>query len=177
MTTTEQQETVMPDYAGAERKAEAILAQVNIDTAPVNPIAVAKRLGYSVNASLFRDSSTSGRVSVRDGKVRIDVNASDPPTRFRYTIAHEIGHALLHLNAVESGELTDSEEMFRNSSQGFRPAKEAEADRFAAALLMPATLVREKFQGNQDEKALARYFAVSPQAMHIRLEHLDLIPR
>jgi IrrE N-terminal-like domain len=159
-----------------EKTAENVLLRFGITHAPVNPIAIARRLGFDVRASVFRDQSTIGRVAVRDGSVRIDVNAADPPTRRNYTIAHEIGHALLHLRDVEAGELVDSKEMFRVTGAS-RPKKEVEADRFAAALLMPASLVEQQYVRDQNEASLARFFSVSPQAMHIRMEHLGLRPR
>jgi hypothetical protein len=159
-----------------EKTAEGILRSLGMTQAPVNPIAVAKRLGFDVRASVFRDRSTIGRVVVHGGFVRIDVNAADPPTRRNYTIAHEIGHAVLHLKDVEAGELVDSKEMYRVAGVP-RPAKEVEADRFAAALLMPADLVKQQYARDQNEASLARFFAVSPQAMHIRLERLGLRPR
>lgn len=164
----------MASMPEVEQAAQAVLDKFGM-APPVNPISVAKRLGYSVNASIFHEPSLSGRVRIRDGQVRIDVNASDPPNRLRYTIAHEIGHAILHLVGAENAEMSDRGEVFkRQLNGGLRAQKEVEADRFAGALLMPEKAVRERFAQNPAVDSLAAYFQVSPQAMQIRLEHLNL---
>jgi hypothetical protein len=87
--------------------------------------------------------------------------------RRRFTIAHEIGHFVLHperqrpergggVNAVWEGQ-------------------EREADRFAAELLMPEPLVREAVvQHGPDAARLADRFEVSRQAMQVRLRALGL---
>jgi Zn-dependent peptidase ImmA (M78 family) len=162
----------MPNIDEAKAEAREVLRESGITEAPVNPITVAKRLGYSVNAAIFDSRQTSGTASKRNGHVRIDVNATEHPNRRRFTIAHEIGHARLHLNGVNNASITDTE--YRTSTASLRPTKEVEADTFAAELLMPEAWVAERFKIDQDLSSLARYFGVSNEAMKIQLEKLGL---
>lgn len=159
----------------AEQRAAETLAEVGITQPPVNPVAVAKRLNYAVNASIF-SNKLSGKVQKENGQVRIDVNAFDPPTRRNFTIAHEIGHALLHLEDIDDASISDPEYRWAVSDEQ-SPAKEVEANRFAAALLMPADWVKERFQVDQNIDSLAQQFGVSRDAMKIQLERLNLIRR
>mgnify|MGYP002757522574 FL=1 len=100
----------------------------------------------------------------------IVVNSHDSAVRQRFTIAHELGHFYdtyrrkLPRAKKDRGSLaskgTDIEEVYAN--------------RFAAALLMPAKAVRAKFNVVPDVGALARIFNVSEQAMSNRLHNLGL---
>lgn len=175
MVATTEEVTIVPDYAYAEKQAQALLDKFGVRSVPVNPIQIAYDLKYAVNAAVFSDPNQSGRILVRSGNVRIDVNARDAVTRRRFTIAHEIGHAVLHLDGVESGEISDSAAQFnRVATLNPREPREAEADRFAAVLLMPEALVREQFENVQDIDTLAKMFVVSNEAMKIRLQQLHL---
>lgn len=63
------------------------------------------------------------------------------PGRVRFTIAHELGHYLIptHRDILLKELVHDSEEDFRSGND-----IEREADRFAAALLIPAAFLKEK---------------------------------
>ena len=52
--------------------------------------------------------------------------------------------------------------------------KEIQANQFAAALLMPADLVSERYKTITNLEALARIFNVSEQAMGIRVTTIGL---
>jgi hypothetical protein len=174
----------MPDYPRVEREAQSVLDELCATNAPVNPTDIANRLGYTVHAAMFRDPKLSGRIVFKNGAVRIDVNARDAPNRRRFTIAHEIGHARLHAGGYSNFEVADNIDesqiekrefaLTRQTHDGFRPVHEAEADRFAAALLMPAQWVRDRFAQDQETSSLAQFFKVSESAMKIRLKQLDL---
>jgi hypothetical protein len=90
--------------------------------------------------------------------------------RRRFTIAHEIGHFVLHparLRPERGGVVTEAMRF-----------EEREADAFAAALLMPEPLVRQAIaeQGASTE-LLADRFQVSGKAMEIRLRRMGVVPR
>jgi hypothetical protein len=113
---------------------------------------------------------------------RIWVNAVEAQRsagRRRFTIAHELGHWHLHCHDVDAHARFCRSDEVGGSADEARAAKEIEreANRFAAALLMPADLVRrEASKVNLNVALLARRFDVSGPAMQVRLESLQLLP-
>jgi Zn-dependent peptidase ImmA (M78 family) len=101
----------------------------------------------------------------------IRINRHDAPVRQRFTVAHEISHYLLHREQIGSGIRDDV--LYRSA---LSDAREAEANRLAADILMPESAVRaarERLRGMQDDEAvleLAQQFGVSEAAMKIRLK-------
>jgi Zn-dependent peptidase ImmA (M78 family)/DNA-binding XRE family transcriptional regulator len=88
------------------------------------------------------------------------VNVNTPADRLRHTLAHELGHMLLHTIAVKS-----DEEM------------EDEADAFAGAFLLPAAEIRSQLR-RFDLRQLANlkaYWKVSMGALAVRADRLNLI--
>ena len=86
-------------------------------------------------------------------------------TRRRFTIAHEIGHFVLHRNKIDREVIDDRLYRSRLDSD-----LEVQANDFAAFLLMPWDLiVREMERGRDTVEELAQAFEVSKSAMSIRL--------
>jgi hypothetical protein len=100
------------------------------------------------------------------------VRRDESLTRRRFTIAHEIGHHFLHSDGAtvlcRAADVDQSEDAAR--------LKERQANRFAAELLMPEPVVRERVERDgPDVEELARIFDVSPIAMAYRLVNLDIL--
>lgn len=123
---------------------------------------------------------------MNEGEPLIGYNQTESEVRQRFTIAHELGHLFLHNNGVLDGVYVDrSAEYtieFRNevSSSG-EVRKEREANAFAAALLMPKSLLLEEIEQHHLNLAdddslivLAKKFNVSVSAMAYRLLNLGL---
>jgi Zn-dependent peptidase ImmA (M78 family) len=119
---------------------------------------------------------------LRDGKPVIGVNANHHPNRQRFTIAHELGHVLLHRNRLVAAVLVDKSRNFiardTVSAEGTDPV-EIQANAFAAELLMPKKFVRqvlsESVRDLQDDDyliSLAKRFRVSLAAFQHRLESM-----
>jgi len=118
-------------------------------------------------------------VSRRDAEAAVVVYARDArPERLRFTIAHEIGHSLLH----QPGEAHARGARSRRSAE--EATREAQADFFAAELLMPAWAVDRALPADwrvhgggtavefeHQVRRLARVFRVSRAAMRVQLEH------
>ena len=120
-----------------------------------------------------------------DGSGVIGVNSSHSVTRQRFTIAHEIGHFLLHTD--EDVHIDEKRPIGRRDDLSGQAvdACEIEANQFAAELLMPESLVREfvrNLGSNHPETSvedaieeLARTFRVSQLAMTYRLTNLRIV--
>lgn len=161
-----------------EEKAKNILLEHGLFIVPVNPVVLANKLGVKVYNAKFSDETLAAMVARRGDDITILLEESDPPYRKRFSIAHELGHHFLHL--VSDGEIVDkSIDLFRDSvSVGDvideERRKEIEANQFAAALLMPVDLVREKWSSTKSMGEMAKLFNVSEAAMGFRLASLGL---
>ncbi len=158
-------------------QARQILKDHDLYRIPVDPVSLANRLGVKVNNAKFSEDNLSGVVAKRGNNVMILVRQSDQPYRKRFTIAHEIGHYLLHLQ--EDGEIADHEaDLFRMTEGDIQPTdvrqREVEANRFAAALLMDEDLVRDEWEKLRSVRDMARLFNVSESAMGYRIGALGL---
>lgn len=105
------------------------------------------------------------------------------PGRRRFTIAHEIGHLILHVPTSEGvfyDRPTDIREIDEGSPGEELPElrkREREANVFARELLMPEPLVNEQAHATGfNLPALANRFEVSVPAMRLRLRLLKLLP-
>ena len=99
--------------------------------------------------------------------------AARSPGRRRFTIAHELGHFVLHAARSQTGATS----YCRGSDLERSDSLEGEANRFAAGLLMPELLVeQEASRCGCNIPLLAERFAVSAPAMRLRLLSLDLLP-
>lgn len=90
--------------------------------------------------------------------------------RQRFTLAHELGHVL----AGDDQGLHIDEDVYAHSRQ----ESEQRANSFAAAFLMPESLLRERVTDALDSVAFANLaldLKVSPNALAIRLKRLRLI--
>lgn len=103
--------------------------------------------------------------------------------RRRFSVAHEVGHFVLHYLPRPGGRglfaCTASDmEVAPSAAEEARQAhlrQEAEANLFASELLMPeqSVIAMHKVTGGR-VSAMARHFNVSPRAMEIRLTRLGL---
>ena len=143
-------------------------------TAPVKLTELAMALGVSVRRSFLDDSMSGMLERLPAGDYRITVNATHRITRQRFTIAHELGHFMLHRHLVGDG--IDDNKAYRSTQEGLYhntsigPKQETEANRFAANILMPRQVLdAEKSKEGATVSSLARLFEVSKQTMSIRL--------
>jgi Zn-dependent peptidase ImmA (M78 family) len=126
----------------------------------------------------------SGLLVVEGKRGAIAYNATHASVRQRFTIAHEIGHYLLHLKNSTSKLFLDRYTVYRRDDQSStgNDREEIEANAFAAAVLMPGGLVRDEVRKNDfdlddedDLTILAKRFNVSTTAMTFRLGNLGLL--
>lgn len=166
----------------ARRVAHELLQQAQIAQPPVPVRRLARMVGAEVHLAPYQGELAGSAIRTPQGMI-IGVNAGQPATRQRFTIAHEIGHLLLH-----PGRPLLLDEKLRVSRRDERSSmatdvEEMEANQFAAELLMPEVFVRRDVETSlpldiETEifiAELARRYAVSPQAMTIRLTALGYL--
>jgi hypothetical protein len=174
----------------ARRTAEQVLRDHSATRVPVQVEEIAKNYAHVVRDSM--DEDLSGILiplpEPKGGKKwAIAVNAAHPRVRQRFTIAHELGHLLMH--GFTSAHADRGYRLrFRNqkSAEG-SVFEEIEANQFAAELLMPAELLLRELANRQLEyvptgndqsdmafSSLAKQLDVSTQALAIRLSNLLL---
>ena len=152
------------------RQATRLLKSAGVSREPVSLRDVVSALNLEL-VSKTREpfASEAALEPMGDGRA-IVLNGADGSRRQRFTIAHEIGHFVLHparCRPERGGTVNEAGRM-----------EEREADAFAAELLMPEHLVRDaaREQG-LDVTRLADRFEVSRKAMQTRLRSLGLIER
>jgi hypothetical protein len=152
------------------RQAARLLDSAGVSHEPVSLRDVVSALNLElVKRTREPFASEAALEPLGDGRA-IVLNGSGDSGRRRFTIAHEIGHFVLH------PERCRPERGGAVNEAGRR--EEREADAFAAELLMPEHLVREaaREQG-PDATRLAERFEVSRKAMQTRLRGLGLLER
>jgi hypothetical protein len=139
---------------------------------PVKLAAMADELGLEVFKSPLKPN-VSGLIEPSDSApsgFRIRINRHELPERQRFTLAHEIGHFMLHRDKIGGG-IVDNIMYRSNLSSRY----EVEANKFAADLVMPIHHVRRKLNelggmvSDETVIALSNHFRVSQAAMRIRL--------
>jgi Zn-dependent peptidase ImmA (M78 family) len=171
---------------------ERLLTNSSIHSAPVPVENIAHSLGIEVRRQEAEDELSGFLLrDRRSARATIGVNSSHHENRQRFSIAHEIGHFLLHagqnlhVDGRTDAALTiiwrDDE-----SSTGSKP-EEIEANFFAAELLMPALFLRADLKGwdtldfldgEELDKVLvklAKKYKVSRSALTYRLVNLNYV--
>lgn len=116
----------------------------------------------------------SGLLLETKGEIWVNrVEAREWPGRRRFTIGHELGHWVMHRDGQQSlfcrrGQVEPVEPGARSERPPLPPAEE-EANVFAAALMMPAHLIRAEYERDRDFDRLRERFGASGAAMSRRL--------
>jgi Zn-dependent peptidase ImmA (M78 family) len=176
----------MGSRSEARGRAVELLASRSI-TAPATPVDRLIKAEGAILQYVPLDDELSGMAFIKEGQPVVAVNALHHPNRQRFTMAHELGHLLLHRDYLAAGVHVDKE--FKVSPErvlqrGPLAASgvdeyEMQANAFASELLMPKDWLLNETHGSWDiddsERlaALAKRFKVSTAAMQFRL--MDLL--
>jgi Zn-dependent peptidase ImmA (M78 family) len=169
-----------PTREQAELEAEQIIeSEWEGRGLPIDPVYIGKRLGVRV-FEIALTSDVDGMLKFYMGGQFpvIFVPENAPKNRRRFSIAHELGHFVMHLRTdpAEEGAAPETDVFYRNQdSRTAKDPKEIFANQFGAALLMPRQFVRALVAEGRSDIALARYFEVSLEAMTLRLKNLGLL--
>jgi Zn-dependent peptidase ImmA (M78 family) len=121
----------------------------------------------------FPDALSALVVALAPDSFAIGVNRLHHRNRRRFSVAHELGHALLRHKAGYYLEFSDPTAF--GEPPNYHYEDERAANVFAASLLMDARWVRADFRnGTTDVTELAYRYRVSEEAMSFRLLNLGL---
>ncbi len=149
-----------------ERRAYEVIAEAGCESPPLDFGPILERYGIDLMLKAF--NYVSG-VMIKDPVYTLlVVNENDPEARRRFTIAHELGHFFLEHEGRRFAEPSSD-----------NPPQERAANRFAAALLMPADWLRaawDDYRDNPDHRPdiIAEMFSVSAEALKVRLKELGI---
>ncbi len=151
------------DYENPEEIAEIVRAHWKVPSGPVKDLtALIERAGAIVCHSDMSGASISGATFSAPGvPPLILLNSEQPADRMRYSLAHELGHLVMH--------------RFPSSDM------EREANEFAASLLMPASDIQPYFKGRRIDLALLAAmkpeWRVAMQALLMRARSLECLTK
>lgn len=159
------------DYARAKQAARDLLTKYKIKKAPIDPEAISEAEGFEVVYATFNGAiadEVAGFSEPQNG--RIVVNRDLNSNRKVFTIAHELGHHILHSDYLDDdGRYQVFPRM--NAYSGVKPPEEQEADAFAAELLVPLDMLR-KYVDFASPSELASMFMVSRDVILNRMKWL-----
>jgi Zn-dependent peptidase ImmA (M78 family) len=149
----------------AELQAQRLLHRCGIDDGPVSDDLLLELPRIAIE--YVHDMPTSGCSFWNTERANwiIQVNASEPATRQRFTLFHEYKHIVDH---------GQTDRLYGMEPEAAKRAEQA-ADFFAGCVLMPRPLVKRAWcRGIQTARGLATAFDVSPVAAGVRLAQIGL---
>lgn len=168
--------------ASISKQALACFVQHANQMVPVPIIQIANTMDIKVHEATLDPTelgqTPSGILTKEDERWLIIVNATDSPTQKRFSIAHALGHFVLHRHTDE-----EAEDVFIADATFFKSPhdtladtdRETEANYFAACLLVPEVPLREYWQETPDLSLAAEHFSVSELTLTYRLKDTELI--
>ena len=163
---------VPPRKTYVTRRANDVLRDAGISGPPVSIQVVCRLFGTTlVPVASWPTGSHSAQWDPRSRE--ISFNKNEPDTRQRFSIGHELGHALLKHTAMTFSSSADPEswEYADNEVE----ALEAEANQFARELLMPRAWLEADLKTGMRIPDLAARYRVSQDAMGVALSAYRLI--
>jgi Zn-dependent peptidase ImmA (M78 family) len=161
-------------------QAERLLTRYQITDAPVPVEKIAKGEGAQVRFSPL-DMELSGMVFIKDGTPIIGVNSLHHPNRQRFTIAHELGHLMMHREEITKEVHVDKDfpVLMRDTKAATGTDRlEIDANQFASALLMPKFLIESLLNSALSDidsdlpvEEFAKKLRVSKQAVEYRIRN------
>jgi Zn-dependent peptidase ImmA (M78 family) len=155
-----------PQWAAAKASADNLTDTYS--TPPIPVLQIAERKGVDVVFANFgmHTGTVAGFCDFQNAK--IFVNREDKAERQTFTIAHELGHWILHREIFVS-EPDKYPVLPRFNEPDYSNAFEKEANHFAAHLLVPSRLLAPV--SGAPVAAIARAFGVSKTMMEFRLKN------
>lgn len=162
-----------PNYSKAHDMVSQVLKDNYVISYPINIRDIIRNYGLDILELDYKSDPKTKDVAgvINPEKKRIYVEESDTESRKAFTIAHELGHWLLHQKQLNEDNRYTVLYRLAIGWYNHEPI-EAEANYFAACLLVPEAMLKEEYQKIQDPKELARIFNVSDEMMGYRLKEV-----
>lgn len=157
------------------------------DDQPVDVENLIVNAGLNLEAAADLSGNISGHIERGSGGGYVIRAAGDEHEyRRRFTMAHELGHFVLHKSILDRAGGVNDSRMYRTERNApvynshIHNVHERQANSFAANLLMPEDAVRKLYTEASGEggppllKRLYKHFKVSPSAMRWRIKNLGL---
>lgn len=154
-----------PNYGRVKREVAAIHQQFDIVSPPVNPVEIAQHYGVKVYFARFSGEQANVAGFYDCDEDAIYVNRDEFPLRQTFTIAHELGHRILHAEWARS---SDYKVLMRDGDYTGNEPHEKEANAFAAHFLVSRFML-DQYWPSLNVNALSKLFAVSVPMIRNRL--------
>lgn len=153
---------------GAIAKAKELIKENYVIEPPVDVYGIAQNTGLHIIEKPFPNdiANVSGFIDLSDDSAVMYINADDAPNRRKFTVAHELGHWLLHREQIRA----DPEKtVLLRVALGVanNDPFEKEANAFAAELLVPMDFLCAQ-EADKSVTELAELFQVSPDIIGYR---------
>lgn len=155
------------DFKRAAQEALKILNDNCITDPPIPILELAENAGLTVYVAEFDDKEVAGLLEFKEKN--IVVNTYDSFERQAFTIAHELGHWILHEKELAKDKNVNI--VYRKPLGDEKDWLEQEANWFAANLLVPMEML-QRFP-SEDVNVLARAFRVSTAVIGYRKRLLN----
>ena len=120
-------------------------------TVPIPTIEILEYLGYDIDFrsdGIYKNKDILGGVIPKEKIVELNESLTKNEGRLNFTIAHEIGHIILHVDNEDNDFFFRSDNNCEDENiinDKKRKLIENEADQFAAYLLMPSDIIKKSF--------------------------------
>jgi Zn-dependent peptidase ImmA (M78 family) len=152
-----------------ENYAESIIMkEIGSLELPIDITKIIRNYGIEQRLCELPDNE-AGAIIISEDFSAMLINQKDNLKRQRFTAAHELGHFISYRYRGETGTRIDRRNL--DSSSG-KDIEEIFANKFAAAILMPITMVKKALNITEDIIKLAILFNVSAEAMENRIKNI-----
>lgn len=156
---------IRPNYTRVKQEAARLIKAYDVKNPPVDPVRIARGLGLMVIFVAFEPEKQNVSGFFDFEEQAIFVNKDEFPLRQTFTIAHELGHSVLHREWARSGQYRV---LLRDQENVGDDPHEKEANVFAASLLVPRFMLDRYWKTLKPEQ-LSKLFAVSVPMIRNRL--------
>jgi Zn-dependent peptidase ImmA (M78 family) len=146
------------------------LKRCGINDPPVHLKVVAEKVGLEYQEVDYFSEDVDGMIVQLEGRVVAVANLNQSPNRRRFSLAHELGHHLLHPDHTELDDQASIDAPPPGPDEFSRKDPyESEADIFAGELLVPLPMLKRHFKSGMTAADVARLFEVSEHVASIAI--------